>query len=119
MSAEGPSRRMVAIGGSITLALGLAALGLTAPRFFGPRKTPYDDVLDQLKDRSSAITVGRAAAPLRDVKSVADGLRKSLAQGGLQNRMTSEIAANDLAEVKGWVMPTTLVTLCALAATEG
>ncbi|MBS0471245.1 MAG: hypothetical protein JSR60_09250 [Proteobacteria bacterium] len=116
MSPQGPTRRMVAIGGSITAALGLAALGLTVPRLLGHRKTPYDDLLNQLTDRDAAIRLGRVSPAVIDKAEMAEALRQRLTHHSLQDVTAADVAAGRIVEVKGWVLPETLVELCSLAA---
>lgn len=127
MSDKGPSRRAVTVGGGIAAALGIAALGLTVPRLFGRRfrSTPYDDLFAQLVDREEAIKVGQAAidtaalpaAPARP-GALAKALRQRVERRTLAEVTNSDLAEGKIAEVKGWVLPETLVLLCVLAARE-
>ncbi len=127
MSERGFSRRAVTIGGRITAALGIAALGVTVPRLLGRhyRQSAYDDLFAQLSDRDAAVRVGHAildAAPKGgasfDVKAAARDLRQRLERRSLREVTDSDLAQSNLAEVAGWVMPSTLVLLCTLAARE-
>jgi hypothetical protein len=127
MSDRGSSRRAVTIGGGIAAALGIAALGITVPRLFGRhyRRTPYDDLLSLLIDREAAIRVGQVAAKTASdgvLHPDAAGLAKALRQR-MERRTLAEVTNSDLAqamvlEVKGWVLPQTLVMLSVLAALE-
>ena len=127
MSGKGFSRRAVTIGGGIAAALGITALGLTVPRLLRThyRQSAYDDLLEQLIDRDSAVRVGQAVldetkkrgAPF-SAKAVARDLRQRLERRTLHEVTDSDLAQSNLAEVTGWVMPQTLTLLCALAAEE-
>lgn len=110
------SRRSVAVGGSIAVALGLGALGITARRWHA--KTPYDDLLDKLIDRDAAATVGQAVlgTATLDSKEIASDLRKRLSGRALADVAKEDLAANRLIEAKGWVLPESVGLLCALAA---
>ncbi|HJW42279.1 MAG TPA: hypothetical protein VJ476_13775 [Rhizomicrobium sp.] len=131
MSDRGPSRRAVTIGGGIAAALGIAALGITVPRLFGRhyRRTPYDDLLSLLIDREAAKRVGQAAIEtaaahsfegvLRpDPAGLAKALRQRMERRTLAEVTNSDLAQGSLLEVKGWVLPETLVMLSVLAARE-
>jgi len=81
--------------------------------------TAFDDLLDQLPDRDSAVKVGEwALARTRsfDVNGVAQTLRKSIGKQSLSDVLDAEATQGRLTEVNGWVMPTTLTLLCELAA---
>jgi hypothetical protein len=129
MSERGFSRRSVAIGGGIALTLGLGALGVSVPRWLHRyRPSPYDDLLAQLVDRDSAASVGAAALAGHAFASVsglgstvsaahlATELRHRLERRSLAEVTDSYLAQGKLSEVKGWVLPETLVVLGALAA---
>jgi hypothetical protein len=127
MSENGFSRRAVTIGGGVAAALGIAALGITVPRLFGRRyrTTPYDNMLAQLIDREEAIKVGQAAieAAPRDTfagssPALAKALRRRMDQRTIAEVTNSDLAQGNILEVKGWVLPETLVLLCVLAARE-
>jgi hypothetical protein len=125
MSEKGLSRRAVAIGGGIAVALGLGAIGITVPRLLSRhyRSSPYDDLLTQLIDRDAAVRVGNAAMDSRAGRPVAQDLAKGLRQR-FERRTLAEVTNSDLAqgklsEVKGWVLPESLALLCILAAEEG
>lgn len=117
----GTSRRnlLTAIAGAITVAAagGVAYLG----GLFGPSypRTPYDDLLALLPDRARARTIGKAVLAGHrgfDAELAATHLRGKIGHRPLEAVLNSDIASNDLYEVKGWVLPTTLTQLCALAA---
>ncbi len=123
MSENGFSRRAVTVGGGIAAALGIAAIGITVPRLFGHRyrRTPYDDLFAQLVDRGEAAKVGSAA--LDSIGNVtaaklAKEVRQRMDRRTLLETADSDLAEGKLAEVHGWVLPETLVLLCALAAVE-
>jgi len=130
VSGPGYSRRAVAIGGGIAAALGLTALGVTVPRLLHRhRATPYDDLLDQLVDREAAVKLGKIAyakmgamSGLLDLTPKAPVLARELRQR-LERRTLAEVTRSDLAmgrlmEIKGWVLPETMVLLSVLAALE-
>ena len=131
MSEKGLSRRAVTIGGSIAAALGIAALGLSVPRWLGKHyaKSPYDDLFALLVDREAAVKVGQAAIETMetsggmhdipfDYAGLAKELRSSLARRTLADVTASDLAQDKLLEVHGWVLPQTLVLLSVLAAVE-
>ena len=122
------TRRSVAIGGGIAVALGLAAVGVNAPRWFRA-KTAYDDLLNKLIDRDAAATVGHAVIrdmhkryPIdgtphtRDRDLVARELRATLRHRSLREQTIIDLAQENIFEAGGWVVPTTLAELCLLAA---
>jgi len=111
------TRRSVAIGGGVAVALGLAAIGINAPRWFRA-KTAYDDLLNKLIDRDAAETVGHAMIGTAsfDTRQVADDLRKRFGARTLADVAKEDIAQNRLVEAKGWVMPETVGLLCVVAA---
>ncbi len=117
----GLSRRAVTIGGGIAAALGIAALGVTVPGLMSRhyKQTPYDDLLAQLGDRNAAMIVGKAArAPAAKPQELADMLRPRLERRNLTEVSRADVAEGKLAEVRGWVMPETVVMLSTLAALE-
>jgi hypothetical protein len=124
MSERGFSRRAVAIGGGVAVALALGAIGVTVPLLL-PRRyrsTPYDDLFAQLIDREAAVKVGNAALDNGTARPTASDLGKELRQR-FERRNLAEVANSDLAqgklsEVKGWVLPESLTLLCVLAAEE-
>ena len=123
MSERGFSRRAVAIGGGITAALGIAALGVSVPRLFKHhyRESQYDDLFAQLTDRDAAVRVGRsvlAHGESFNAKAVGRDLRQRLERRTLHEVTDSDLAQSNLAEVEGWVLPATLTLLCALTAEE-
>ncbi len=104
--------------------LGLAAIGLLAyetPRIFEPRypRTPYDDLLGRLADRDDAVRLGSAVLAAEsnfDPQSTARALRARLDAMSLAAATDADLRDARLTEVHGWVLPSTLTTLCALAA---
>jgi hypothetical protein len=120
---NGPSRytrRSVAIGGGVAVALGLAAIGVNAPRWLRA-KTAYDDLLNKLIDRDAAETVGHAVIGTAtfDTHAVAENLRKRLSARSLAEVAEDDLAQNRLIEAKGWVLPETVGMLCVVAAQPG
>jgi hypothetical protein len=118
MSDNGFSRRAVTIGGGIAAALGITALGVTVPRLLRHRhrQTPYDDLLSQLIDRDAAAKLGAQLDRQGEPQAVASELRRRFERRTLAEVINADLAEGKLTEVKGWVMPATLVLLCGLAA---
>ena len=125
----GFSRRAVTIGGSIAAALGIAALGVSVPRWLAKNyaKSRYDDLFALLMDRESAVKVGHAAIETMetnggpnhyppDYAGLANDLRHRLSRRTLADVTASDLAEDKLLEVQGWVLPQTLVLLSVLAA---
>lgn len=122
------SRRSVAIGGGIAVALGLTAVGVTVPHLFAKRykPSPYDDLFAKLVDRDAAVKLGRAALESRarsralpiDYAGMARVLRGRLSRRSLTDVTASDLDQNKLAEAQGWVLPETLLLLSVLAASE-
>lgn len=123
------SRRPLLAG--IMAVLGLGAAGgllYEVPRLFGRRypRTPYDDLLDQLGDRESAARLGRAAlaeipansgiAVLLDPEKAAEALRQGPAQGSIARAVELDIVQGRVAEVHGWILPLSLLSVAAIAA---
>jgi hypothetical protein len=85
-------------------------------------RTPYDDLLYKLADRESAKALGAQVLAIEkpfDAKSVAETLRPRLKHQDLADVLEAEIRAGAVTELRGWVLPQTLVQLCALAAKVG
>jgi len=126
------TRRSVAIGGGIAVALGLAAIGVNAPRWLGRhyRASRYDDLLSRLVDRDAAVKVGKAALLKIDAMSgipearkqylerTIPELRRRLNRRTLTEAARSDVAEGALAEAAGWVLPESVLMLCVVAATE-
>ena len=108
-------------------AAGLAVVGaalVEAPKFFARHypPSPYDDLLTQLPDRDSAARIGAAyLAGNRkfDATAAAGDLRGRLASHSLTAVLENELAEAHMAEARGWVLPETLLALCALASKAG
>ncbi len=77
--------------------------------------TAHDDLLEQLGDRDQAARLGAAVDNAPGAKALAARLRTSL-QGDLATAVQADVAAGRLTEVKGWLLPQTVVLLSALAA---
>ena len=77
--------------------------------------TPYDDLLGQLTDREQAAKLGAKVTGF-DAPAQAAQLRTSMQGRDLATAVDADIAASRMMEVDGWVLPGTLVQLCALAA---
>ena len=126
MSEKRFSRRAVTIGGGIAAALGIAALGLSLPRWLGKHyaKSTYDDLFAQLVDRDAAVLVGERALTeigpgeverVGGAPTIARELRERLNGRTLAQVVAIELAGERMSEVGGWLLPTTLLNLCLLA----
>jgi len=101
-----------------------AAAVFEAPRLFATRypPSPFDDLLAKLRDRENAIRVGTAFLAGRksfDANGTATVLRRCLAATSLADAMDNDLRESRMVEAHGWVLPETLVDLCALAARAG
>jgi len=77
--------------------------------------TPYDDVLVALVDREQAVRLGASVPGKLDPKSLAAQLRASLKSDSLAAAAESDIAADRMTEVDGWLLPQSVALLAALA----
>jgi hypothetical protein len=108
------------IAGVAGLAIAGAAL-VEAPKLFAPHypPSPYDDLLAQLPDRESAARIGAAYLaghrPFNPAGAAGD-LRQRIASHSFAAVLESDLAEAHMAEAHGWVLPETLLALCALAA---
>lgn len=126
------SRRVVAIGGfAVAGAAVVAGAAYELPRLFKRRaRGEYADLVNRLDDPDQAATVGRqilrqmdlgpsvdaGAATDNMIRQMAADIRTWLKHKSLKDLVADDIAQHKLAEVDGWVLPTTLAGLCALAA---
>jgi hypothetical protein len=81
--------------------------------------TPYDDLLDLLEDRGPARLIGRAFLQTHanfTAATAARALRQRVRARALSSVLAQEIADGHITEAAHWIMPETLVGLCALAA---
>ena len=95
--------------------------------------TPYDDLLGQLTDREQAIKLGAKAvtaldapgqaarlgakaADASDAQGLATRLRAALQGRDLAAAANADIAAGQMMEIGGWVLPRTVAWLSVLAA---
>ena len=110
---------------SVAAVLGIAVVGgavYEGEHLFGRRypRTKFDDLLDQLGDRDSAVKLGRAAAegkePSFDPRAVAHALRTGPGKGSLIRAVETDIAQGRLTAVQGWVLPTSLIAVAEIAA---
>ena len=77
--------------------------------------TPYDDVLVALVDREQAVELGASVPGKLAPKSLAAQLRASLKSDSLAAAAESDIAADRMTEVDGWLLPQSVALLAALA----
>lgn len=114
------SRRTV-VAGAVGLATAAGALAYEGWRIFGRHypPTPYDDLLALLPDRVAARQLGvafLAKHPNFTAAKAAHALRQHIGRQPLQSVLAAEIARGQVTEAGHWVLPQTLVGLCALAA---
>ncbi len=114
------SRRTV-VAGAVGLAAAAGALAYEGWRLFGRHypPTPYDDLLTLLSDRAAARQLGAAFIsehPNFNAATAARALRQHIGKQPLQSALAAEIARSQVTEAGHWVLPQTLVGLCALAA---
>jgi hypothetical protein len=83
---------------------------------------PYGSLLSGLGSRDDAVVLGRAVlgqVGAFDPHRVAETLRARIAERPLAALLAAEAARGEVTEIRGWVLPATLATLCALAAKAG
>ncbi len=109
----------------VAVAGGLAYEGV---HVFGRRypRTKFDDLLDQLGDRESAIKLGRAAvaqvqehsidAVLPPLRTAADEIRTGPGRGSLAQAAAADIDRGRLVAIQGWVLPFSVVLVAVIAA---
>lgn len=113
------SRRSLTIGG---IAAGGAAIiagaVYEAPRLFGHRlHGEYAQLVGKLNDPEKAAIVGRVMQDRGNPsKEELSELKAALTNTSLADIATADAKDGRLSEADGWVLPTTLATLCALAA---
>lgn len=117
-----PNRRFI-VGGAAGVSASIIA-GVFAPRWFAKRypPTPCDDLLSLLDDREAAKKIGQQFLkdyPNFTAAKAARALRQHIGRRTPEAVLESEIANGQLTEASHWVMPQTLVGLCALAAKMG
>jgi hypothetical protein len=116
-----PDRRLVLAGMGVLAAAVAGGVAFEAVRLWGKHypPTPYDDLLDRLADRPAAETVGRAFLaqhPNFTAATAAAALRARIGKQQFAGMLQQEIAAGHITAAGRWIMPETLVGLCALAA---
>ena len=120
MSRATTNSRRVVLGAIAALAGTAVALrGIPGLLKLWRKQTPYDDVLSNLEDRDAAIELGRrtlTSMPNFGAVAAAQLLRSRLKSRTLSNLLRSELTDSRTVEVGGWVLPESLVLICALAA---
>lgn len=111
------------LAGAAGLAIAGAAI-VEAPKLWAPKhpSSPYDDLLAQVPDRDSAMRVGEAyLAGHRGFNAAAAAgiLRRRLEVHSFGAILENDLLQAHMAEARGWVLPETLLSLCALAAKAG
>jgi hypothetical protein len=97
-----------------------AAAVIEAPKLLAPHypPSPYDDLLALLPDRPSAVAIGAAWLAGNghfDAGETARRLRTQLAHQSIATALDADLANAHMGEADGWVLPGTLIALCALA----
>ncbi|MGH6888166.1 MAG: hypothetical protein ACREHF_03050 [Rhizomicrobium sp.] len=100
-----------------------AAVAFEVPRLLAHHypPTPFDDLFALLPDRDIAARVGAAAVvnPHTPSAALARTLRERIGGHSLGTILDADLAEARLSEVRGWVLPETLVQLCVLVARAG
>jgi hypothetical protein len=113
-------RNFLVVGTGAGIAIAGAA-GYEGWRYFAKRypPTPYDDLLSYLSDREAAKQIGRAFLATNrgfTPANAAAALRKRIGARAISSVLQDEITAGEIVEASHWLLPQTLVGLCALAA---
>ena len=112
-------KRRGLLAGMGAAALAAAAAGATWKfHLFGPHypPTPYDDLLNQITDRAPASIFGQAALKAMPGANAASLARQLRGGGTLAARASGEPAKGRVTEVSGWVVPESVASYAALAA---
>jgi len=112
MNRRGAIAGVVAVGAA--LAAGVYRFTDLFVKHYPP--TPYDDLLNQLTDRGQAARLGAKAADASDARGLATRLRAALQGRDLAAAANADIAAGQMMEIEGWVLPRTVAWLSVLAA---
>lgn len=121
----GIARRPLLAGLLATAGVAVVGLGLVEfPQLFAPRyaPTPFDDLLALLPDRAAAARLGATYLSHQrtfDLAATAQTLRRRLANKSLPATLASDLGRARIVEAHGWVLPETIVLLCAVAAKAG
>lgn len=114
------SRRVIVLA-SVTGVTAAGVISLDGLKLLGPyyTPTPYDDLLHLLPNREMGKIVGRAFLTNRPKFTPANAATKLRAhvQRPLTQVLAEEVRHDELSMAGGWIMPATLLGLCALAAT--
>lgn len=115
------NRRAIIASGAAVVGIVAGAVALRPDRLFRKRypPTPYDDLLELLPDRALARQIGQAYLKSHANFTPANGaraLRLHIAGRPLDTVLSGEISNGQLVEAARWIMPETVVGLCALAA---
>ena len=119
--ARSGTRRSVLVGGAVLGAVLVAGLTYELARVFIKRypPTPYDDLFALLSNRDAARKIGGTFLATHTnftPQKAAEALRLKIGKRKLQFVLEEEVARDEMTEAGHWVLPQTLVGLCALAA---
>jgi len=119
LSARSTTSRRAAVA-VLALAAGATLAVREWPRWLGRhRLVPggrYADVLEALRDLGAAARLGSLAGLAIPDDAAIKRLREALWSEGLAGLSRRELASAELKEAGGWVLPSSLVELCSLAA---
>lgn len=104
-------------GGAVVVIGGGVAARLLLRKRYAP--SPYDDLLALLDDRDAAAQIGETVlADMSDFEPIAlaNSLRARIKARPFARVTAEDAALGRIVEASGWVMPETLVLICALAA---
>ena len=118
------TRRSMTVGGAVAIGAAIVAGGIfEIPKFIKRRaRGHYADLVNLLNDPEQAAIVGKTVhfdrpdGTTSSLEDAASALRLELNGHALSDRLSREITSGELTEANGWVMPTTLATLCSMAA---
>jgi hypothetical protein len=115
------TRRPLVLSALALIGVGIAGgIAVEAPRLLKRRiHSPYDDIIGQLADQEQAVTVGKAVIARLgafDAAKTANALRTR--KGTLADMAKADMAAGQMLEANGWVLPRALALACAILADQ-
>ncbi|MGN6515870.1 MAG: hypothetical protein ACTHLR_08515 [Rhizomicrobium sp.] len=116
-------RPLLAVIGAVVAVGAAGGILYEAAGSFRHRPTgPYGDLLSEVGDRRSAALLGRAVlaqTPHFDARKAAQELRRLAGGRSLADVLADQAATGAVTELAGWVLPKALLTVSALAASQG
>jgi hypothetical protein len=112
------------VGGAVAIGAAIVAGGIfELPKLIKHRaRGHYADLVNRLDDPEQAAIVGRAIHTDRpdgsasSLEEASSSIRIALKGRTLPQLLARDVAAGELTEADGWVLPTTLSSLCSMAA---